>query len=127
MYRRTKDGDYCKVLTIDGTYVLRNDYTEAIDAFEKKYDMTRYRIDHMKHSDMSSFIREGTHFNCTIFLKDSEMETEHIDMPKAYSQLKKCSAYAGFWVKSQTFVDVIKLKLYVCIGLGILQGYPIGW
>ena len=111
MYKIGKGGNYNKVITIDGTYVLHDEFTEALDAFDKRYDMCRYQINHIKNRDLSHFVRSGTHFNCSVFLKEqpgiipgdgSEImfnpivehveHVEHIDMIKAYTQFKKCSA-----------------------------------
>lgn len=116
MYKRSKDGDYTRVLTIDGTYVVRDEYRDVIDAFEKQYDFTRYRIDHQKESSVSSFVRNGTHFNNTVIFKDydDDVEIEHIDMTKAYSQFKKFSGYEGFLGK---ITDFRKCDRIVAIGV----------
>ena len=124
MYRKSKDGDYHKIITIDGTYVLRDEYTEAVNEFEHSYDMKRYRLDHIKWSGASTFVREGTHFNGTVWVGDQDIETEHIDMKKAYSQFNKCPAYAGFLGKITDYRQCDKIEGIGFYRVGKFNGLP---
>ena len=137
MYKRGKDGNYNKVMTIDGTYVLHDEFTEALDAFDKRYDMRRYLIHHNKNRDLSHFVRSGTHFNCSVFLKeqpgikpDDGLEgmlspiVEHIDMKRAYTQFKECPAYAGFLGKITDFRKCSELGPIGMYRVGEFTGIP---
>jgi len=85
-----------KLLTLDGVWSLKNDEKKIFDEMNAIVGVRDIQFNATAHPDVNDFIKAGriiNSVNCN--LNDGEA-TGHIDMPKAYTQFKKCSMYAGF-------------------------------
>jgi hypothetical protein len=85
-----------KILTINGVWALQNDEKKYFDEMDAIVSVRDIQFNATAHPDVNEFIKAGrliNSWNCN--LNDIEA-TGHIDMPKAYTQFKKCNSYAGF-------------------------------
>jgi hypothetical protein len=101
--------------TLKNTYHLDSEYDELINEFENKYNIQSFKIDDITQPELSSFIKEGTHYNATVNFNYDNLilgcggntqNNEKIklaDMEKAYTQFKKCKYYNGFLGKITDF------------------------
>lgn len=91
-----EDGIPKKLYTINGAYALRNeDYMAGVE-FTKSIELNKYAFNASKYPEVNAFIKEGRIVNSQVFAFNEKEPTGHIDMPKAYTQFKKCAWYAGF-------------------------------
>lgn len=106
------------IKTIDTIYKLDNDYQETIYNFELDNNLFECKLCNIKNKDVSTFIRQGTHFNETIdnINNDYGSHLKHgidyynIDMKRAYSNYKKCEYYNGFLGKVTDFRKCNKME-----------------
>jgi len=66
------------------------------DALNSKIDLNKYKFNATKNPDVNAFIKAGRIINAWATPLSDEKPTGHLDMPKAYTQFKKCSHYMGF-------------------------------
>jgi hypothetical protein len=109
------------VYTLQNIYKVVDDYNQAVNDFETDYNMGEYVVDDITQSELSAFIREGTHYNSTVdFVDRDELleSTNHYDMEKAYANFKKCTFYDGFLGK---ITDFRKCDSYTANGVGLYK------
>ena len=115
-YKKNSFG-YGKISTLEGSYIVKTDYHNCIQDFEKDTGLIDCYIDDLTEVDVSEFVRQGVHFNETIEFKDDlfyrpddegidELDTtavkdeylnfNHMDMSKAYSNFHLSKYYKGF-------------------------------
>jgi hypothetical protein len=85
-----------KLYTFKGCYVLRDEDYLIMEDFNKSIVMKNYRFNATKYPEVNEFIKQGRIINSWPTTIGSSEPTGHIDMPKAYSQFKKCAWYNGF-------------------------------
>jgi hypothetical protein len=95
------DGDFVnekieKLRVLDAAYKLENPENDLMDAFDKKMDIGKYRINASANPELNEFIKAGRIINAWATEVNDIKPTGHIDMPKAYAQFKKCDYYKGF-------------------------------
>jgi hypothetical protein len=91
------------IQTYDKIYRRESGYNNTVNEFCKNNNFEHFKIDANKQTELTEFINNGTHFNCTVDfvpIDNSLLETDntikHIDIIKAYSQFQECSYYDGF-------------------------------
>ena len=85
-----------KLYTLDGVWCLKDNEKQYFDEMNKIADIHNCRFNATLYPDVNDFIKVGrliNSWNCD--LNEGEA-TGHIDMPKAYTQFKRCSMYSGF-------------------------------
>jgi hypothetical protein len=82
--------------TLEKQYKLKNEMTDLFNQFEIDTGLKYCKIDDIDDYELSSFIREGTNYNCTFDFSNDRENVNHIDMKKAYANFKSCFLYAGF-------------------------------
>jgi hypothetical protein len=106
-----------KILTLNNVWSLVDDEKQYFDEMDKIADTKNCRFNATAHPDVNEFIKAGrviNSWNCDINGGDA---TGHIDMPKAYTQFKKCSMYDGFlgivhqWRSGSFDLDFIKKNI----------------
>ena len=85
-----------KILTIDGVWALQNDEKKYFDEMNAIVDIRGIQFNATAHPDVNEFIKAGRVINSWNCKLNDDVATGHIDMPKAYTQFKKCSMYRGF-------------------------------
>ena len=69
---------------------------EYFNKMNELIDLNRYRFNATKYPEVNEFIKAGRIINAWVCPFSDEKPTGHLDMPKAYSQFKKCDYYDGF-------------------------------
>jgi hypothetical protein len=91
-----RDGVCRKLYTLNGTFRLFDEDTDAFEQMNKDVDLAKYSLDALKYPSVNEFIKESRVINSwNLTLSDSVPDKQY-DMPKAYTQFKKCHMYAGF-------------------------------
>ena len=92
-----------KIRTTIDFYVLKTDYYDVIDEFEKEQGFTNnMRVNMADDYNLTNFINNGTHYNGVVDFKDTknldvnDPNIIHDDLQKAYSQFNKYEHYSGF-------------------------------
>lgn len=85
-----------KLFTLTGRYELFNEDKEYFDAMNKAFHIDDYKINASKYPELNTFLREGRIINSWPCKVNDIEPTGVLDMPKAYTQFKKCSYYCGF-------------------------------
>jgi hypothetical protein len=99
------------IYTLDGAYRQKSEYNEIASQFEIDTGLNEVGIDWFKNTQLSTFIRDGTHFNETVDFNRKLGDLKHDDMYRAYTQFKNCRYYAGFLGKITDYRQ--------CKGVGI--------
>jgi hypothetical protein len=91
------------IQTYDKIYRRESGYNNIVNDFCRDNNFDHFKIDAIKQKDLTKFINNGTHFNCTVDFVDidnkvleNDKSIRHIDIIKAYSQFQECSYYDGF-------------------------------
>jgi hypothetical protein len=112
------------IQTLENNYKLKNETSEIFHNFEIETDLINCKIDDITQSDLSKFIKNGTHYNGTIDFKDVKTydinDVYHIDMKKAYASFYLCKFYEGFLGKITDFRKTDKIE-----GVGIYYIYDL--
>ena len=96
---------------------LSHSYYKFIGEFENKYDIGSWKIDAIKHPEITRFIENSCHYNCCMDLLDNHtVQLEHIDQQACYKNFDKCKYYVGFLSKITDFRFTDKIQ-----GIGIYQ------
>ena len=85
-----------KIRTLDGCYELDDANNKYYDDMNDFIDLKKYRLNATKHKDVNEFIKSGRIINSWVTSINDCSPTGHVDMPKAYTQFKKCKWYSGF-------------------------------
>jgi len=117
-YYTTKDNiGYNAVYTLTDCYSCSTDFKDTLDKFEEQNGMKNMKICDIKHSELASFIKRGTHYNTSInfgsFGEVGENDNKFvklIDQKKAYYHFKKCKFYQGFLGKITDFRTTDKVQ-----------------
>jgi hypothetical protein len=91
-----KKGHPRKIRTIEGVYELHDPDKEYYEAMNELVGINQCRFNATKYPEVNEFIKAGRIINSWVTPFSDEKPTGHIDMPKAYTQFKKCSFYKGF-------------------------------
>ncbi len=108
IYKQTMDNDYSKITTLNGTYILKDEYRDIVREFEKKNNLNAYKIDYFKDKDLSSFLGSALKENRCIdphgdMTGEDTDDYNHIDMTRAYTKSKDAPFYEGFMGKITDF------------------------
>jgi len=105
------------ITTFKGKYVINNKYSTTVREFEDQEGFNPLKIDDIDDSNLSTFIKCGTHYNLTVDFKDIYPFTErrlaevkHIDMERAYANFHQCKWYEGFMGKITDFRKTDKIQ-----------------
>jgi hypothetical protein len=111
-YSKNKSGDITCIKTIDTKYIIKNDYGDFINDFEKLTKINECYLDDFYDKDISEFVRQGCHTNHTIDFKDVNKvkDYQHIDQKNAYLNYRKCNYYNGFVGKITDFRATDKIE-----------------
>ena len=102
-YTYQKNGqNISEIKTTDAKYCLDNEFNNVVKNFEEDTGINHVKLCHIKNKNVSEFIRSGVHFNETVDT-GNRVDTEHIDMTKAYANFKLCKYYKGFLGKVTDF------------------------
>lgn len=91
-----KNNEPRKIRTIEAVYELNDPNKEYYDAMNETIHLQQCKFNATKHPQVNEFIKAGRIINSWVTPFSDEKPTGHIDMPKAYTQFKKCSYYGGF-------------------------------
>ena len=91
-----KEGVPRKIRTLTRCVEVYDPNKAYYDALNSKIDLNKYKFNTAKNPDVNSFIKAGRIVNAWATPLSDEKPTGHLDMPKAYTQFKKCSHYMGF-------------------------------
>jgi hypothetical protein len=93
-----KGGIPCKLRLLDRAYRLTSEIRDACLQMDIDVGIGNYRIDALKDVELNAFLKEGRIVNgwsCDV-MGPTLVPTGCADMPKAYTQHKKCKFYKGF-------------------------------
>ena len=85
-----------KLQFIDRAYKVRDPNEEYFERMDLLADIKNCKLNAMKYPEVNEFIKEGRIINAWPTPLSDLKPTGHLDMPKAYTQFKKCSMYMGF-------------------------------
>jgi len=107
------------ILTQEGQYIIYDEFQDYINIFEIETGLNNCKICDIEDFDLSTFVRDSCHYNCSLNFVDKLDEIKninHIDMKKAYINYKSCSYYNGFLGKITDFRKTNKI-----MGVGLYQ------
>jgi hypothetical protein len=112
------------ITTLEAEYKVKNDFSVALNEFEIEAGLKDCKIDDVDDIILSTFVREGTHYNGTSNFKEfpdfyvneygKNCYKKHIDQKKAYTNFAMCKYYKGFLGK---ITDFRKTDRIVNVGL----------
>jgi hypothetical protein len=106
-----------KVYVNGEIFGLSHSYYKFIGEFENKYDIGSWKIDAIKHPEITNFLVNSCHYNCCMdFPNAPTTEVIHIDQQACYKNYDKCKYYIGFLSKITDFRFTDKIQ-----GIGIYQ------
>jgi hypothetical protein len=91
-----KEGVPRKIRTLTRCVEVYDPNKAYYDALNSKIELNKYKFNTARNPDVNSFIKAGRIINAWATPLSDEKPTGHLDMPKAYTQFKKCSHYMGF-------------------------------
>lgn len=101
------------IQTYNKFFRLESGFNNIVNKFCKENNFEHFKIDAIRQPDLTKFINNGTHFNCTtdfVNIDNNVLENDdtikHIDIIKAYSQFQECSYYTGFLGSITDFREV---------------------
>lgn len=106
-------------------YGLSSKYYKFISDFENKYNITGWKIDALKHTELTKFLENSCHYNCCMDFelafqseqrKITRNKVMHIDQTACYKNFNTCKYYIGFLSKITDFRFTDKIQ-----GVGIYQ------
>jgi hypothetical protein len=119
----TRGNDYVSsITTLQKTYRCKKDYTEFINEFENDSGLSYCKLDAITDSNISNYVRQGTHFYGVVDFKprfedNDEIEIpieyedyHHADMKNAYINYQQCKYYEGFLGKITDFRKTNKIE-----------------
>lgn len=116
----TRGIDYVSsITTLQKTYRCKKEYTDFVNDFEKTTGLNNCKLDAITDPNISSYVRQGTHFYGVSDFKpmedddDNTIEYEnynHSDMKNAYINYDKCKYYQGFLGKITDFRKTDKIE-----------------
>lgn len=81
---------------LDKAYRVKDANEDYFDEMNEIVNLNKYKFNATKYPEVNEFIKAGRIVNSWVCPFSDEKPTGHLDMPKAYSQFKKCSHYSGF-------------------------------
>lgn len=81
---------------LDKAYRVEDPNEQYFDAMNERIELNKYRFNATKYPEVNDFIKTGRIINAWVCPLSDEKPTGHLDMPKAYTQFKKCQWYSGF-------------------------------
>jgi hypothetical protein len=118
MYKMN-DNFITSIITEEGQYKIYNEFQDDINNFEIETGLNNCKICDIKDYELSKFVRDSCHYNCSLKFVDKLDEYKkinHIDMEKAYANFKTCKYYDGFLGKITDFRKTNKI-----MGVGLYQ------
>ena len=91
-----KEGVPRKIRTLTRCVEVYDPNKAYYDALNSKIELNKYKFNTARNPDVNNFIKAGRIINAWATPLSDEKPTGHLDMPKAYTQFKKCSHYMGF-------------------------------
>jgi len=111
-----------KIYTNGEIYGLSSKYYKFISDFENKYNIIGWKIDALKHTELTKFLDNSCHYNCCMDFNEydeicmSQPNVMHIDQTACYKNFHTCKYYIGFLSKITDFRFTDKIQ-----GVGIYQ------
>ena len=87
------------IITLHNKYIVKSEYHDLVTKFEFDTGLVNCKLDHIDDEEISMFVREGTHYNCSVdinYKKNTPYNARLIDQEKAYFNCKKSKYYNGF-------------------------------
>lgn len=103
---KKKNNNIIEIHTPSVIYNIEDDeYKKAVSKFEKQYNINMFCLDYIKNNEVCNFINRSVHFNTSCQFENEKLNINinHIDQVKAYTQFKKCNYYCGFPAKITDF------------------------
>lgn len=97
-------------------YKLKDKFRNCVYNFEINARLLHCKLDDITQSELSSFVRQGCHFNETVDVNSYVDKYNHIDMKKAYINYKQSKYYEGFVGKITDFRECNHI-----VGIGYYQ------
>ena len=105
-YKKSR-GVVTSITTLKGRYMTKKPEFDIMNDFEESTGLKYCTLDEIHDAELSAFVREGTHFNETVDLKDvfnySHEEGDglrddfkHMDCMKQYANAHKCTWFEGY-------------------------------
>lgn len=91
-----KNGEFKRLKLLDKAYRVADPNEEYFDKMNEGIELNKYRFNASKYPEVNQFIKSGRIVNSWVCPLTDERPTGHLDMPKAYTQFKKCAWYSGF-------------------------------
>lgn len=91
-----KNGNFKRLKLLDKAYRVVDPNEEYFDKMNEGIELNKYRFNASKYPEVNEFIKSGRIVNSWVCPLTDEKPTGHLDMPKAYTQFKKCAWYSGF-------------------------------
>ena len=98
------------LMTLDTTYRVKNPFSEAVAKFEFETGLKYCKVDDIDDSELSAFIKSGTHYNESVEFQPFAETFNHIDQTKAYTNFRMCKFYEGFLGKITDFRATDKIE-----------------
>ena len=89
-------GNPRKLQFIDRSYKIDNPEEDYFNRMDALVAVKNCRLNALKYPEVNDFIKEGRIINSWPTPFSSQKPTGHIDMPKAYTQAKRCAWYMGY-------------------------------
>jgi hypothetical protein len=84
-----------RIRTLEGAFEVEDPVREACRKFDKELRIMDYKINAVKQPDLNAFLKAGNIINSSSCRLGDGLPTGCADMPKAYTQFKKCHLYSG--------------------------------
>lgn len=110
-----------KLCVLGNAYKVENPEADIMNEFDKKVDISKYRINATANPELNEFIKAGRIINSWATEINDIKPTGHIDMPKAYAQFNKCDYYHGFLGMIHTWRCGVFDRKFIEEHIGIYQ------
>jgi hypothetical protein len=91
-----KNDNIRKIKTLTKIYQVRDEVNDILNEFSSSIKLNDYKFNNTKYPQVRAFIKAGCVVNSMPVQVNDGIATGHIDMPKAYTQFKRCPNYSGF-------------------------------
>lgn len=96
VYGKPRDNEISRLITPEGVFARENPDKEVFDRMNDLVRRKHIALDATLRPDVNAFVKQAANV-MAVPMKIGDFEAEkHLDMPKAYSQFKRCRFYSGF-------------------------------
>ena len=110
-----------KIRTLEGAWVVEDPIANACKEFDKELGIINYKVNAIKQPLLNAFLKSGRIVNGWSCSLGSGEATGCADMPRAYSQFKKCHMYKGFVGHIHQFRSGVFSEAFVNDNLGYYE------